>query len=174
VFRQNLSKSKLYWFVGQSVLVSGTHLGSATISSHSRFFYMFWFIDVEHPLWREVGSVIFSFCRASPAQPFSDLSPTGLMSIVYCLYFWDSPNLEGQVPVFISPRSWVAQLYPRPLGKTWQFLQTCIIMLKNKYIFKVFYGWIHVVSPFSMVVIDVVWIANRSYWTIITLNYSSL
>jgi hypothetical protein len=28
----------------------------------------------------------------------------------------DSPNLEGQVPVFISPRSSVAQLYPQALG----------------------------------------------------------
>jgi hypothetical protein len=49
-------------------------------------------------------------------QPFSDLSPTRLMSIFYCFYFWDSPNLEGQVPVFISPRNRVAQLYPPALG----------------------------------------------------------
>jgi hypothetical protein len=28
----------------------------------------------------------------------------------------DSLNLEGQVPVFISPRSKVAQLYPQALG----------------------------------------------------------
>jgi hypothetical protein len=28
----------------------------------------------------------------------------------------DSPNLEGQVPVFISPRKRVAQLYPQALG----------------------------------------------------------
>jgi hypothetical protein len=27
-----------------------------------------------------------------------------------------SPNLEGQVPVFISPRNRVAQLYPQALG----------------------------------------------------------
>jgi hypothetical protein len=33
----------------------------------------------------------------------------------YCL-IWDSPNLEGQVPVFISPRNRVAQLYSRALG----------------------------------------------------------
>jgi hypothetical protein len=33
----------------------------------------------------------------------------------YCL-IWDSPNLEGQVPVFISPRDRVAQLYLRTLG----------------------------------------------------------
>jgi hypothetical protein len=30
--------------------------------------------------------------------------------------FLDSPNLEGQVPLFISPRNRVAQLYPRALG----------------------------------------------------------
>jgi hypothetical protein len=29
---------------------------------------------------------------------------------------WDSPNLEGQVPVFISLRNTVAQLYPQALG----------------------------------------------------------
>jgi hypothetical protein len=28
----------------------------------------------------------------------------------------DSPNLEGQVPVFISPRNRVSQLYPQALG----------------------------------------------------------
>jgi hypothetical protein len=28
----------------------------------------------------------------------------------------DSPNLEGQVPVFISPRNRVAQLYPQAFG----------------------------------------------------------
>jgi hypothetical protein len=30
--------------------------------------------------------------------------------------FRDSPNLEGQVPVFISPRNRVARLYPQALG----------------------------------------------------------
>jgi hypothetical protein len=33
------------------------------------------------------------------------------VTILYCL-IWDSSNLEGQVPVFISPRNRVAQLYP--------------------------------------------------------------
>jgi hypothetical protein len=36
-------------------------------------------------------------------------------TILYCI-IWDSPNLEGQVPVFISPRNRVAQLNPRELG----------------------------------------------------------
>jgi hypothetical protein len=45
-------------------------------------------------------------------QPFSDLSPMGLMSIVYCLYIEDR--------VFMSPRNRVAQLYPRALGNVQQ------------------------------------------------------
>jgi hypothetical protein len=36
------------------------------------------------------------------------------MTIFYCLRF-ETPNLEGQVPVFISPRNWVARLYPQTL-----------------------------------------------------------
>jgi hypothetical protein len=39
-------------------------------------------------------------------------SPAELKAIFYYL-IWDSPNLEGQDPVFISSRNRVAQLYPR-------------------------------------------------------------
>jgi hypothetical protein len=42
-------------------------------------------------------------------------SPTELTTIFYCL-FGDSPNLEGQVPVFIAPKNRVAQLYSWALG----------------------------------------------------------
>jgi hypothetical protein len=67
-----------------------------------------------------------------PAQSLSGPSPLGLETIFYCLTFetslfvasYDSqghgggtrPNLEGQVPVFISPRNRVALLYPQTLG----------------------------------------------------------
>jgi hypothetical protein len=77
------SKSKLYYdrqSVGQSILVSGTHLGPATNFSPSLFLLFldsFGFVDVGRPLWREVGSVLFSFCRASPGQPLSDLESHG-------------------------------------------------------------------------------------------------
>jgi hypothetical protein len=37
------------------------------------------------------------------------------VTILYCL-IWDSPNLEGLVPVLIFPRNRVAQLYSRALG----------------------------------------------------------
>jgi hypothetical protein len=55
------------------------------------------------------------FGRKDPNRPdnwpFSGLSPMELMNIIYCLYFRDSSNLEGQVTIFISPRNRVAQLY---------------------------------------------------------------
>jgi hypothetical protein len=39
----------------------------------------------------------------------------GLTTTLYCLRF-ETPNLEGQVPVFISPRNRMARLYPQALG----------------------------------------------------------
>jgi hypothetical protein len=38
------------------------------------------------------------------------------MTIFYCFKIRDSPNLEDQVPVFISPRNRMAQLYSQALG----------------------------------------------------------
>jgi hypothetical protein len=43
-------------------------------------------------------------------------SSAGLMTIFYCLRLEYSPNLEGQVAVFISPRNRVARLYPPGTG----------------------------------------------------------
>jgi hypothetical protein len=74
------------------------------------------FLDVWRPLWREDGSVIYLYnCFWSlPEQSLLGRSPAELTTIFYHL-IWDSPNLEGQVPVFISPRNRVAQLYPQAL-----------------------------------------------------------
>jgi hypothetical protein len=76
------------------------------------------FITVGHlrfscgcPPWREDGSVICSYNSLS----FSGPSPAELVTISYC-FIWDSPNLQGQVLVFMSPRNRVVQLYPRTLG----------------------------------------------------------
>jgi hypothetical protein len=44
---------------------------------------------------------------ALPEQSLLGRSPAELTTIFYCLV-WDSPNLEDQVPVFISPRNRVA------------------------------------------------------------------
>jgi hypothetical protein len=64
------------------------------------------------PLWREDGSVIYCCSWDSPAQSLSDLSPAGLETIFYCPIFLDSPNLEGQVPVYTFPKNRVAHQHP--------------------------------------------------------------
>jgi hypothetical protein len=54
----------------------------------------------------EMSRLQFSgFAKASLEQPLAGLITMGIMSIFYCLYFSDSPNLEGQVPVIICPRN---------------------------------------------------------------------
>jgi hypothetical protein len=40
----------------------------------------------------------------------------GAHDLILLSQIWDSPNLEDQVPVFISPRNGVARLYPQALG----------------------------------------------------------
>jgi hypothetical protein len=53
---------------------------------------------------------------AGPRQ--SSPSPAGPQPVFYYLncQVQDFLNLEGQVPVFISPRNWVAQLHPQALS----------------------------------------------------------
>jgi hypothetical protein len=78
---------KLYdrWSVGQYILVLSTTLGPKT-----RFLLLSdtcGFVDMRRPFWREDGSVIYSCCWPSPVQSFLEPSPTGLMTIFYCLGF---------------------------------------------------------------------------------------
>jgi hypothetical protein len=77
----------------------------------SSFLYSFLdscrFIDVGRPLWREVGSVLFICCWASPAQSFLVWVPRDYKHILWSQY-WGSPNLEGEVPLFIFLRNRVA------------------------------------------------------------------
>jgi hypothetical protein len=72
----------------------------------------FGFLDVEHPLWREDGSVIclYNCFWDLPEQSLWGQSPTELRPY-FTVSFEDSPNLEGQVPIYTSPRNRVAKLY---------------------------------------------------------------
>jgi hypothetical protein len=58
---------------------------------------------------RRVCNLLYNCFCALPEQSLLGRSSTELTAIFYCL-IWDSPNLEGQVPVFISPRNRVPQL----------------------------------------------------------------
>jgi hypothetical protein len=61
-----------------------------------------------------VCNLLYNCFWALPEQSLLGRSPAELTAIFYCL-IWDSANLEGQVPIFISPRNREAQLY-RGLG----------------------------------------------------------
>jgi hypothetical protein len=111
------------------------------------YFFIF-FVILWGDFWREDGSVIYCFSCISPAQSLSDLSPAGLKTIFYCPNFRDSPNLEVQVPVLISPRNRVAQLYPRALGSlSVAFYDShgygggFLTLLHTKSKWKLFYDW---------------------------------
>jgi hypothetical protein len=103
--------------VGQSVLVSGAHLGPATnfFLLEISFRQLRVYYSVASPLTRgRVCNLLVNLLLDLPEHSLLGRSPAELTTIFYCL-IWDSPNLEGQVPVFISPRNRVAQLYPRAL-----------------------------------------------------------
>jgi hypothetical protein len=55
-----------------------------------------------------VCNLLYNCFWALPERSLLGLSPAELTALFYCL-IWDSSNLEGQVPVFISPRNRVAQ-----------------------------------------------------------------
>jgi hypothetical protein len=70
-------------------------------------------VDVGRSIWRENGSAVYNWGWSSPVQSLLGPSPILLSQIR------DSPNLEGQVPVFTTPRNRVHRLYPyalRPLN----------------------------------------------------------
>jgi hypothetical protein len=98
--------------------VSGIHLGPAT--NFTSFFIFRIIFRQPRICWCRAPYVTrgwvcsFKCCWASSAQSFSGLSPTGIMTMFLLSQIWDSPNLEGQVPIFISPRNKGAQLYPPP------------------------------------------------------------
>jgi hypothetical protein len=96
------SKSKLL-YDWQSVSISWYRLPVGMLLSD-----ICGLISVGRPLWREDGSTICNvlFNGPSRAEPVT----------ILCCLIWDSPNLESQVQVFISPRNRVAQWYPRALG----------------------------------------------------------
>jgi hypothetical protein len=62
-----------------------------------------------------VCNLLYNCFWALPEQSLSGRSSAELTALFYCL-IWDSPNLEGQVPVFISPRNKAAELHSRALG----------------------------------------------------------
>jgi hypothetical protein len=87
--------------VGQSVLVSSTHLGLTT-----RFLLLSdscVFVDVGRSLWRENGSAVYSCCWTSPAQSFLGPSPAGFVTIFYSLRFETPTTWRARSPYLYPP-----------------------------------------------------------------------
>jgi hypothetical protein len=70
---------------------------------------------VRPPLRLEDGSVVYNFCWSSPAQSFSDPSPVGLMTILYCLRFETPPFWRARSPHLYPPGTGSAS-YPPGTG----------------------------------------------------------
>jgi hypothetical protein len=97
--------------VSQSVSVSGSHLEPMT-----KFFYSVWQLQVyccgAPSLMRGRVSNLLIYLLLGLARAVMLRSKSWRTETIFYCPIWDSPNLEGQVPVFISPRNRVAQLYP--------------------------------------------------------------
>jgi hypothetical protein len=95
----------------QNVLVSSTLVGLVT-----RYYFLSECCCLKFAvlyLWGALSDEMTGLQFA--VQSLNGPSHAESVTILYCL-IWDSPNLEGQVPVFISSRNRVAQLYPWALG----------------------------------------------------------
>jgi hypothetical protein len=80
---------------------------------------------MQHPLWREDGSLYYNWCWSSPEQSFSGPSPAGLMTAFYCLTFgtpltWRTRSSYLHSPgtgwPSYTPRHWVPFSSPPPHG----------------------------------------------------------
>jgi hypothetical protein len=97
--------------VSQYVLVSSTLVGLAT-----RYYFLSVCFCLKFAvlyLWGTLSGERTGLQFA--VQSVNSPSRAEHVTILYCL-IWDSANLEGQVPIFISSRIRVAQLYPHALG----------------------------------------------------------
>jgi hypothetical protein len=74
-----------------------------------------------------VCNILYNCFWALPEQLLLGRSPAELTTIFCCLS-WDSSNLEGQIPVFISPRNSGGDILTRlHMGLFWRLLKLKLI-----------------------------------------------
>jgi hypothetical protein len=76
------------------------------------------FVDIGNPLWRVDGSVRLQLLLALATVVILGSEPHKTHDHILLSPIRDSLSLEDQVPVFISPSNWAAQLYPQALGSS--------------------------------------------------------
>jgi hypothetical protein len=74
------------------------------------------FVDVGRPPLTRGRVCRLQFLLVMASAVILRLESRGTHDHILLSQIRDSPNLEGQVPVFISPRNRVGQLYPQALG----------------------------------------------------------
>jgi hypothetical protein len=103
------------WRQSQSyVLVSCAHLGLRT--RYLLLSVICGFVDVGRSLSDERTGLPFTIAAGLASAVILGSESRGTRDNILLPQIRDSPNLEGQVPVFITPRNRVAQLYPQALG----------------------------------------------------------
>jgi hypothetical protein len=71
---------------------------------------------MQHPLLREDRSVVHNCCWSLDSAVILRSESRGTHDHILLSQIRDSPNLEGQVPVFITSRNRVARIYAQALG----------------------------------------------------------
>jgi hypothetical protein len=71
-------------------------------------------------LWREEGVYRLQLLLGLTSAVVFGSESSGTHNHILLSQIWDSPNLEGQVPVFTSPTNSYARLYPQAMG--WLFV----------------------------------------------------
>jgi hypothetical protein len=89
-----------------AVYRSSVRLGDKPLETHGQNFYF----PTEH-----LRSVVYNCCWASPAQSFSGPSPTGLMTIFYCLRFETSATWRVRSLYFYLPGTGWSSYTPQSL-----------------------------------------------------------
>jgi hypothetical protein len=78
-----------------------------------------------------VCNLLYNCFSALPEQSLLGRSPAELTAIFYCL-IWDSPNLEDQVRVFVSPGTgW-------PCYTPWHWVPFCRLLTTRRAVVEVF------------------------------------
>jgi hypothetical protein len=92
---------------------SDSHLWSTTNFFFLRSVDSCGLVDVRRPLWREVGSVVYSCSWASPEQSLSCPSPAGLMTMFHSLNF---ETLQTWMARFLYLFPLISRLITQPRG----------------------------------------------------------
>jgi hypothetical protein len=84
-------------------------------------------VDMGRSLWQDNGSAIYNCCWSSPAHSFFSPSPTGLVTIFYCLKFETPQTWRARSPYLYPPQiGWLSYTSRHwvPVSSPFQYIYT--------------------------------------------------